>query len=194
MCQYLVIASAMLHAVLIFSELILWLMLQGVAQHRQQIHSKLVNIMRERLSTSLKALHATSTSWAAYNPGTTPLNGAATPRNTPNDTPQNPTEVARADSLRAASPTLKPRTVAKMMLQIARQVTTLHEALAPVMSRSQQAEIGMRVRRMYSEALARYALCCAAAMPVIFSGQYNSLIQLAQLTPTLLIGKLQWGF
>lgn len=128
----------------------------GVAQHRQQIHSKLVNIMRERLSTSLKALHATSTSWAAYNPGTTPLNGAATPRTAPAGTPQKPAEMTRFDSMRGASPA-KPRTVAKMMLQIARQVTTLHEALAPVMSQSQQAEIGMRVRRMYSEALARFA-------------------------------------
>ena len=130
----------------------LWL--QGVAQHRQQIHSKLVNIMRERLSTSLKALHATSTSWAAYSPGTTPLNGSATPRTGPSDSPQKPAELPKADT---APPPMKPRTVAKMMLQIARQVTTLHEALAPVMSRSQQAEIGMRVRRMYSEALARCA-------------------------------------
>lgn len=124
-----------------------------MAQHRQQIHSKLVNIMRERLSTSLKALHATSASWSAYDPERTPLNGAATPR----ASPQKPSETPRAEGAQGAAPPLKPRTVAKMMLQIARQVTTLHEALAPVMSRSQQAEIGMRVRRMYSEALARFA-------------------------------------
>lgn len=131
--------------------------LQGVAQHRQQIHSKLVNIMRERLSTSLKFLNATATSWAAYNAETTPFYGTATPRNpAPADSKSKPGELAPQDSIQ---PT-KPKTVAKMMLQIARQVTTLHEALAPVMSRSQQAEIGMRVRRMYSEAVARCAFEC----------------------------------
>jgi hypothetical protein len=112
--------------------------------------------MRERLSTSLKALHATSTSWGAYSPGITPLNGAATPRVTPKDNPQRSAELTGAESTRGVSPS-KPKTVAKMMLQIARQLITLHEALAPVMSRSQQAEIGMRIGRMYSEALARSA-------------------------------------
>ena len=34
--------------------------------HRQQIHSKLVTIMRERLSKALKSFHSVSATWAAY--------------------------------------------------------------------------------------------------------------------------------
>ena len=40
--------------------------LQAIVLHRQQVHSKLVYIMRERLSKALKSFHSVSASWAAY--------------------------------------------------------------------------------------------------------------------------------
>jgi hypothetical protein len=145
--------------------------MQGVAQHRQQIHSKLVNIMRERLATSLKALHATSASWGVHAGGPVAAAVGSPSRDAPAGAGGAAMQAGGVVAA-AASPPRAPgnagsaprqRAISKMMLQISRQIVTLHEAVAPIMSRSQQAEIGMRVRRMYSEALARCAPAATAA-------------------------------
>lgn len=39
--------------------------MQAIVMHRQQIHSKLVTIMRERLAKALKSFHSVSSTWAA---------------------------------------------------------------------------------------------------------------------------------
>lgn len=111
-------------------------------QHRQKIHTKLVFIMRERLSQSMKSLHATAAAWAEY---------------------QGPGVAAEGDSA-TAMPTAhlkKPKAVAKMISQLAKQVTALNEAISPVMSPAQLLDVGVRIRRMYSEALTRclHGLC-----------------------------------
>lgn len=118
-------------------------LLQGLAQHRQKIHNKLVSIMRERLSQSLKSLHATAASWAEY---------------------QGPDiAVVHQLSSGASSPTgplKRPKAVSKMISQLAKQVTALHDAISSIMSPAQLLDVGVRIRRMYSEALTRFVLRC----------------------------------
>lgn len=113
--------------------------LQGLVQHRQKIHNKLVSIMRERLSQSLKSLHLTSASWEEY---------------------QGPGISTAGDYLsKPASPTSqpkRPKAIAKMISQLSKQVIALHEAISPVMSQAQLQDVGVRIRRMYSESLSRY--------------------------------------
>lgn len=50
---------------------------QAVVLHRQQLHSKLVQIMRERLAKALKSFHSASLSWTE---GLGPLSPSGTPR------------------------------------------------------------------------------------------------------------------
>jgi hypothetical protein len=114
-----------------------FLCLQAIVLHRQQLHSKLVHIMRDRLAKALKGFHNTSVSWAAYNPAnagaplsTVPINGSVHPH--------------------------KP--VSGLLEQVMQQLSTLAAVLTPIMSMSQLQEIFFRIRRMYSDSLARCAI------------------------------------
>lgn len=110
---------------------------QGLMQHRQKIHNKLVSIMRERLSQSLKSLHSTSAAWAEYEgPG---VASAAVNSSKPSSQVQ----------------PKKAKAIAKMMSQLVKQVTALNDAISPIMAPSQLIDVGVRIRRMYSESLSR---------------------------------------
>eukprot|EP00892_Ulva_mutabilis_P010260 jgi/Ulvmu1/7606/UM038_0031.1 len=111
---------------------------EGLVQHRQKIHTKLVFIMRERLSQSMKSLHATAAAWAEYKE------------------PEGPSAAEAAIGAAGATAHQKrPKAIAKMVSQLAKQVTALNEAISPVMSPAQLVDVGIRIRRMYSESLTR---------------------------------------
>jgi hypothetical protein len=115
---------------------------QAIVLHRQQVHSKLVYIMRERLSKALKAFHSVSTSWAAYKP---PPDLVAT-------LPYSLGGIA-GEAAQQGEPQGKAEAV--VLEQLMKQVSTLAAVLRPVMSQSQLVDIFLRIRRMYSDSLAR---------------------------------------
>jgi Vps54-like protein len=121
---------------------------EGLAQHRQQLHSKLVGIMRQRLSASLRQIHSVSEVWRTA-PSADALGSADI---TPN---------GHAGNRRSA-----PLPVSPLFEGVIKQLTTLHGVLEPIMSPSQLSDVFVRVRRMYSDSLAR----CAQPSPPMANG------------------------
>lgn len=117
---------------------------QAIVLHRQQVHSKLVLIMRERLAKTLQAFPSASAAWAAnaHNPAFRPARLEAAPLGS-----------AGTD-----------RVVSAEIGQLVKQVTTLAAVLKPIMSHGQLVDIFFRVRRMYGDSLAR---CAPTSLPAV---------------------------
>ena len=123
--------------------------LQAIVLHRQQVHSKLVYIMRERLSKALKSFHSVSASWSAHAPD------AGAQAAVPDRLPTTVTANGRVNAAAAKPP--REKGIAEVLEQLMKQVGTLAAVLSPVMSTAQLGDIFLRIRRMYSDSLARCA-------------------------------------
>ena len=122
--------------------------MQAIVLHRQQVHSKLVYIMRERLSKALKTFHSVSAAWDA----------CEAPDNMEHNLPTSLS--GNAAGVAADAQTLQRKAVSTLLEQLMKQVATLAAVLKPIMSQAQLADIFLRIRRMYGDSLARCVLQC----------------------------------